>query len=95
MMKQKLVVIGAGMLVWAFVVWQWNDPFTSLYTRWQQREPRVHLIHAAERATAGCQPAAVALGPAEGKRRSQRSSSEGESVGDHLLSSAVRLMSAC
>lgn len=33
-----LVVIGAGMLVWAFVVWQWNDPFTSLYTRWQQRE---------------------------------------------------------
>jgi sortase A len=25
-------------LVWAFVVWQWNDPFTSLYTRWQQHK---------------------------------------------------------
>lgn len=33
-----MIVLGAGMLLWAFVVWQWNDPFTSLYTRWQQRE---------------------------------------------------------
>ena len=30
------VVLGVGMSLWAFVVWQWNDPFTSLYTRWQQ-----------------------------------------------------------
>jgi sortase A len=31
-----LLVLGLGLLVWAFVVWRWNDPFTSLYTRWEQ-----------------------------------------------------------
>ena len=31
-----LVLAGLVMLVWSLVVWQWNDPFTSLYTRWQQ-----------------------------------------------------------
>ena len=31
-----LLIIGLGVLVWAFVVWRWNDPLTSLYTRWQQ-----------------------------------------------------------
>jgi sortase A len=31
-----LVVLGLGALLWAFVIWRWNDPFTSLYTRWQQ-----------------------------------------------------------
>jgi LPXTG-site transpeptidase (sortase) family protein len=24
------------MLVWAFVVWAWQDPFTNIYTRWEQ-----------------------------------------------------------
>jgi sortase A len=33
-----LIVAGIGVLAWVFVVWQWNDPFTSLYTRWEQRE---------------------------------------------------------
>ena len=33
-----LIVAGVGFLVWSFVVWQWNDPFTSLYTRWEQRK---------------------------------------------------------
>jgi sortase A len=32
-----LIVVGLGVLVWVLVVWQWNDPFTSLYTRWEQR----------------------------------------------------------
>ena len=31
-----LILLGVGVLVWTLVVWQWNDPFTSLYTRWQQ-----------------------------------------------------------
>lgn len=31
-----LIVIGALVLVWAFVVWRWNDPFTALYTYWKQ-----------------------------------------------------------
>jgi sortase A len=33
-----LAVTGALMLVWAFVVWQWQDPFTALYTKWKQHE---------------------------------------------------------
>jgi hypothetical protein len=31
------VVAGVLMLVWAVVVWRWQDPFTALYTKWQQR----------------------------------------------------------
>jgi sortase A len=26
------------MLVWALIVWQWQDPFTALYTKWKQHE---------------------------------------------------------
>jgi sortase A len=32
-----LIVAGVGVLAWALVVWAWQDPFTSLYTRWQQQ----------------------------------------------------------
>lgn len=33
-----LILAGAGVLtlVWALVVWRWQDPFTGLYTTWQQ-----------------------------------------------------------
>jgi sortase A len=33
-----LILAGILVLAWTFVVWRWNDPFTSLYTRWQQHE---------------------------------------------------------
>jgi sortase A len=33
-----LVVAGALVLVWVVVVWQWQDPFTALYTHWKQRQ---------------------------------------------------------
>jgi sortase A len=33
-----LAATGALMLIWAFVVWQWQDPFTALYTKWKQHE---------------------------------------------------------
>jgi sortase A len=32
------IVGGAGLLAWAAIVWAWQDPFTSLYTRWQQHK---------------------------------------------------------
>ena len=37
--------IAAGLLLggWAFVVWQWGDPITSIYTSWEQRELRSEL----------------------------------------------------
>jgi sortase A len=32
------VVVGVLLLVWALVVWQWQDPFTALYTKWKQHQ---------------------------------------------------------
>jgi sortase A len=31
-----MVVGGVLTLLWVVVVWQWQDPFTALYTRWEQ-----------------------------------------------------------
>ena len=31
-----LVVCGVGALVWTLVVWRWQDPFTALYTKFEQ-----------------------------------------------------------
>ncbi len=33
-----LILAGAGLLAWSALVWLWEDPFTSLYTRFEQRE---------------------------------------------------------
>src|SRR5438105_10625759 len=33
-----LAVTGALLLVWAFVVWRWQDPFTAVYTLWKQHQ---------------------------------------------------------
>jgi sortase A len=33
-----MVVAGSLVLVWALLIWRWQDPFTALYTRWQQRD---------------------------------------------------------
>jgi sortase A len=52
------LLIAAGVLTlgWAVLVWQWQDPFTALYTHWQQhklaqsldaQERAFHPVHAA------------------------------------------------
>ena len=33
-----LIIAGALTLAWTLVVWQWQDPFTSLYTKWKQHQ---------------------------------------------------------
>jgi sortase A len=33
-----LAVAGALLLVWVVIVWQWQDPFTALYTHWKQHQ---------------------------------------------------------
>ena len=33
-----IVVAGSLLLAWALLVWQWQDPITALYTRWEQRD---------------------------------------------------------
>ena len=47
-----LVVAGALTLVWVVVVWRWEDPFTALYTHFQQ----ARLSHAYERRAAEFHP---------------------------------------
>ena len=39
-----LATVGVLALVWVVVVWRWEDPFTALYTMWQQHrlEARLH-----------------------------------------------------
>jgi sortase A len=51
-----LVVAGVLTLAWVVVVWQWQDPFTALYTHWQQQK----LAHTYERRAAAFRPKATA-----------------------------------
>jgi sortase A len=48
------LMIGAGVvtLVWALVVWRWQDPFTALYTHWEQGK----LSHSYDRMLADYRP---------------------------------------
>jgi sortase A len=39
------IAAGLALVAWTVVVWQWQDPFTSLYTRWEQRELAVEQRH--------------------------------------------------
>lgn len=32
-----LIVLGAGLVIWALVTYLWQDPFTGTYTSFQQR----------------------------------------------------------
>ena len=40
-----LIVAGTLTLVWAVVVWQWQDPFTALYTKWRQHQLAAQYRH--------------------------------------------------
>jgi sortase A len=42
-----IVLIAAGVLTlaWAVTVWQWQDPFTALYTHWEQGKLSTALEH--------------------------------------------------
>ena len=57
------ILIGAGVLLlaWVILVWQWQDPFTALYTHWQQDR----LAHALDTEFAAFTPLRTAAGIAE------------------------------
>ena len=40
-----LIAAGVLTLAWAVVVWRWQDPFTALYTHWQQGKLTHQLQH--------------------------------------------------
>jgi sortase A len=81
-----LAVAGVLTLVWAFVVWQWQDPFTALYTKWKQHELTSQYE---KRVRAFEPPAAAATGSLAAERRGiarqamryRKSSKAGEGVG--------------
>jgi len=61
------LMLGAGVLtlVWALLVWQWQDPFTALYTHWQQHQ----LAQSLDRELAGYRPVGTGAGGAAAERR--------------------------
>ncbi|HEY6961158.1 MAG TPA: sortase [Gaiellaceae bacterium] len=50
-----MIAAGALTLVWVVVVWRWEDPFTALYTHFQQSR----LAHAYDRRAAAFRPTAT------------------------------------
>src|SRR3954468_20056129 len=40
-----LAGIGVLTLAWVVIVWQWQDPVTGLYTRWEQHKLAQQLEH--------------------------------------------------
>jgi sortase A len=81
------LLIGAGVLtlVWAVVVWRWQDPFTALYTHWQQTK----LATALKQEEQAFRPAASARGDLAAERRAvaldarrfQRQAKTGQAIG--------------
>src|SRR5207244_13387641 len=33
-----LIVVGVAAVAWALVVWRWQDPFTAIYTHYEQHK---------------------------------------------------------
>ena len=79
-----LVVAGLGTLAWVGVVWRWQDPFTSLYTRWKQHglaesyTQRIRDFRPSERRFASVAEQRRAI--AHDARRYRRSSRRGEAI---------------
>jgi sortase A len=60
-----LMVAGVLTLAWAITVWQWQDPFTALYTHWQQGKLASNL----DRQFAAYRPVLVQTGDLAAERR--------------------------
>ncbi len=84
MLGTLLVAAGFLMLVWAVVVWQWQDPFTALYTKWKQHELTSQYgkrARAFEPAISGETLAAERRSIAREAKRYRLSSKRGEAIG--------------
>jgi sortase A len=80
-----LIAAGVLTLVWALVVWRWQDPFTALYTRYEQHHlsSRYDERFASYRAVkpAGASLAAERRAIALEAARYRRESKRGEAIG--------------
>ena len=79
-----LVIAGGLVLVWVLVVWQWQDPFTALYTKWKQRQLTSQYDRRAdsfESSITSASPAAERASIARAAKRYRLSSKRGEAIG--------------
>jgi len=80
-----MVVAGSLLLAWALLVWRWQDPFTALYTRWQQRdlareyEQRLQRFQTGSPVLPAKPPTPVEI--AEQARKYRRGLREGDAIG--------------
>jgi sortase A len=56
LLSRALIGAGVLLLAWVILVWQWQDPFTALYTTWKQHE----LAHQLDKEFKAFQPSATA-----------------------------------
>jgi sortase A len=79
------VALGIAAIAWALVVWRWQDPFTALYTKYEQRQ----LARAYDRFLARYHPpqlrraslAAVQRAVAQEARQYRLATRRGEAIG--------------
>ena len=79
-----LATAGVLMLLWALLVWQWQDPFTALYTKWKQHQLAEQYDKRARSfkpAVSGVTQAAERESIAREARRYRASSTRGEVIG--------------
>jgi sortase A len=79
-----LIVAGALTLLWALVVWQWQDPFTALYTKWKQHQLSSQYDKRVRTFTtpiAGATLAAERANIARAAKRYRKRSGRGEAIG--------------
>ena len=79
-----LIAAGALTLAWAVLVWRWQDPFTALYTHWQQGKLAHQLdreVQAFRPATAGDDLAAERRAVSLDARRFQNRAKVGQAIG--------------
>jgi len=79
-----LAAVGVLTLLWALLVWQWQDPFTALYTKWKQHQ----LASQYDKRTRSFQPTISAVSQAAERasiareaKRYRTSSTRGEVIG--------------
>jgi sortase A len=79
-----LAVAGALTLLWALLVWQWQDPFTGLYTKWKQRQLASQYVKRTQSfapAISGDTKATERESIAREAKRYRKSSRRGEAIG--------------
>jgi sortase A len=87
-----LAALGVLTLAWVVVVWRWQDPFTAVYTTWQQHDLSQQLQHEME-APLGPEltrvkhesPAAEAHGIEVAAARFRHSAGEGQAIGRIII----------